>query len=171
MDSEPRSRSPPLRRSPETAARGLLPGTDIGTHRQLPAWKRGEGLKGGPKSEFGSVGSGRQDPERRLEAPEASTVCGAVCLVLPKPEVLEERFGAQAFSPQAFGGPRELGGPTACQGIGSEVHPTLSHSERRFTAVPWSRGLRYLETASLAASGGTREPRASGCQQVRGSRR
>ena len=84
MDSEPRSRSPPLRRSPETAARGLLPGTDIGTHRQLPAWKRGQGLKRCPRerglqSEFGSVGSGRQDPERRLEAPEASTVCGAVC--------------------------------------------------------------------------------------------
>ncbi|CAE7350675.1 dcl1 [Symbiodinium sp. CCMP2456] len=41
---------------------------------------------------------GNSDPERRLE-------------------VLEDRFRAQAFSPQ--------------------VHPALSHSERRFTAVPW----------------------------------
>eukprot|EP00439_Symbiodinium_sp_Y106_P042035 s4407_g5.t1 len=41
---------------------------------------------------------GNSDPERRLE-------------------VLEDRFRAQAFSPQ--------------------VHPTLSHSERRFMEVPW----------------------------------
>ncbi|CAE7932969.1 unnamed protein product [Symbiodinium necroappetens] len=57
---------------------------------------------------------GNADPERRLE-------------------VLEERFGAQAFSPQ--------------------VHPTLSHSERRFTAVPWFEAAGD-EAASAAAYAG-----------------
>jgi len=113
VDSEPQ-RSPPLRRSPNTAERGLLPGTDIGTHSQLPAWKLGQRPRAQERSRVLFVGSARirNAGWRR----QASTVSRQRAVL--QPEVLEDRFRAQAFSPQADAAE----GFKACKGLAKACH-------------------------------------------------